>query len=149
MSCGQTAPVQDELSCGPTRATVTEVLDGDTVRISSGDTIRLLLVDTPETGSNAECLGFEVADFVRQSLQDVSVDLAYSEACRDRYDRLLAYIGVEGRDFNRHLVERGYACVLHISPAGDERAADYELAQTAAATDGRGIWGSCDPVPCR
>jgi len=46
------------------------------------------------------------------------------------------------------LVERGYACVLHIPPDGDDRAAEFTALEAAARAAHRGLWGACDPIPC-
>jgi micrococcal nuclease len=69
--------------------------------------------------------------------------------CQDTFGRTLAYVAVDGQDVNKLLVERGYACVLHIPPDGDSRAAEFEALETAARTARRGLWGACDPIPCR
>ncbi len=44
--------------CGPSRGTVATVVDGDTVKLESGETVRYLMVDTPEvTSGKNECWG--------------------------------------------------------------------------------------------
>ena len=48
----------------------------------------------------------------------------------------------------RRLVERGYACVLHIPPDGDDRAAEFTALEATARTARLGVWGACDPVTC-
>ena len=66
----------------------------------------------------------------------------------DRFDRTLAYVSVSGQDVNALMIERGYACVLHISPNGDDRAAEFKALEATAKAESRGLWGACDPVPC-
>jgi micrococcal nuclease len=135
--------------CGPARARVRRVLDGDTIELASGERVRYLLVDTPETTSgNNECYGPEAREFNRSLVENREVVLRYEDPCRDRYDRLLAYVSVEDREVNTHLVEQGYACVLHIPPNGDGRAREFQALEARARRSGRGIW-RCEANPCR
>ena len=109
-------------ACGPTEATVAHVVDGDTVELQTGERVRYLLVDTPEiTNGKNDCFGAEARDFNRNLVEGKTITLRYDVECEDRYGRLLAYVEVDGRDVNRLLVDRGYACVLHIPPNGEER----------------------------
>lgn len=131
--------------CGPTTATVVRVIDGDTVELDSGERVRYLLVDTPEiTGGKDECYGTEAADFNRQTVEGKEVHLRYDEAdCDDTYDRLLAFVSIQGREINALIVERGFGRVLFIPPAGATEHPQYQALQ-AAAQDGRaGLWGAC------
>ncbi|MGE3458645.1 MAG: thermonuclease family protein, partial [Kofleriaceae bacterium] len=61
---------------------------------------------------------------------------------------LLAYVSVAGQEVNSLLIERGYGCVLHIAPNGDDRIVELEALEAAAKAAGRGLWGACDPIPC-
>jgi micrococcal nuclease len=137
-------------ACGPHEATVERVIDGDTIVISGDVRIRYLLVDAPETaGRRGTCYGANAAQFNTDLVLGRTVQLAYDVDCEDAFGRTLAYVTVDGQDVNRLLVERGYGCVLHIPPDGDARAAELEAAEAAARTARRGLWGACDPIPCR
>jgi micrococcal nuclease len=138
-----------ESACGPSAGVVSRVVDGDTVVLQSGERVRYLLVDTPEsTGGKRECFGAESRDFNRSLVEGRVVGLRYGEACTDRYGRLLAYVTVEGREVNALLAERGYACVLYIAPAGESRRSEFQALESSARRAGRGMWGSCSAVPC-
>lgn len=133
--------------CGPTRALVTRVVDGDTVEVETGDKVRYLLVDTPEMPDS--CYAKEAADFNAALVEGREVSLAYDEAaCRDRYGRLLAYVFVDGGEVNRLLVEQGYACVYVLPPAGVSREAEFRAWQDQAIHARRGLWDVCREVPC-
>jgi micrococcal nuclease len=135
--------------CGPRAATVDRVIDGDTI-IAGGFKLRYLLVDAPEiTDGHADCYGAAAARFNADLVLGKTVELDYGPRCEDDYGRALAYVTVDGADVNRLLVERGYACVLHIPPDGDDRAAELTAVQAAARAARRGLWGACDPPPCR
>jgi micrococcal nuclease len=136
-------------SCGPSSATVTEVVDGDTVVLEGGQRVRYILVDTPEiTLGHNDCYGAEARDYNKSLVLDQKVDLTYDQQCTDRYGRLLAYVSVQGHDVNALLVERGFGCVLYIPPDGDGRVDEFRALQSQAKTDGRGLWGSCTTGAC-
>lgn len=136
-------------SCGPRAAVVERVIDGDTIVLPGEVRIRYLLVNAPEaTGGHADCYGTSAARFNTDLVLGKAIELTYDAHCEDRFGRTLAYVTVDGQDVNRLLVERGYACVLHIPPDGDARADELEAVQAAARSAHRGLWGACDPIPC-
>jgi len=138
-----------EAPCGPATGVVSEVVDGDTIVLASGERVRYLLVDTPEsTGGHHDCFGDTAARFNRDLVLGRTVELSYDAVCDDRYERTLAYLRVDGSDVGRVLLERGYGCVLHIPPAGDDRVGDYRAAEAEARRARRGLWGSCPEAPC-
>ncbi len=146
LACGGAA----SSPCGPDTGRVAEAIDGDTLRLESGERIRYLLVDTPEsTGGTRDCFGPEAHAFNRGLVEGRRVTLAYGEACTDRFGRLLAYVAVDGREVNSLLVERGHACVLHVPPAGSTRRAEFQSLEVEARRARRGVWGACAPVPCQ
>lgn len=137
-------------SCGPTRAIAARAIDGDTIELDSGERVRYLLVDTPESTNGAQdCWGAESAAYNASLVEGKEVTLAYDEAaCRDRYDRLLAYVSVDGREVNALLVERGYACLLYLPPAGEDRRTEFADAEALARGQDTGMWGACEEITC-
>jgi micrococcal nuclease len=128
---------------------VERVIDGDTVVVEGGERIRSLLIDAPEiTGGSHECYGEEARQLKADLVLGREVELAYDEECRDRFGRLLAYLVVEGRDVSELLVERGFACVLHIPPNGRDRVEHFRALEARARDEQRGMWGACMEVPC-
>jgi micrococcal nuclease len=141
--CGGASP------CGPERGVVADVVDGDTIVLESGERIRYLLVDTPEsTGGKDDCYGREARTYNAQLVQGREVTLTYGEACTDRFERTLAYVSVGSTDVNAELVRRGFGCVLHIPPAGTSRHEEFQGYQDAAEAAGRGLWSACPPPQC-
>ena len=148
--CGSGPAPVDCGGCGPCSATVARVVDGDTIELGDGNKVRYLLVDAPETTKGkSDCYGFEAAAFNTQSVSGMAVNLAYDPSqCRDVFGRLLAYVSVDGREVNSLLVERGYACVLFLPPAGTSREVEFKTLQASAKAGKAGVWGSCTPVTC-
>ena len=134
--------------CGATEATVTRIVDGDTVELDDGRKVRYLLVDTPESTNGAtDCFGQEAKQFNSDLVLNKKVELSYDVECTDRYGRTLAYVVVDGREVNSLMVQRGYGCVLHISPDGDSRFDEFKALQLDAMSANRGLWGACNPLP--
>lgn len=135
--------------CGPTTGIVARIVDGDTIELESGERIRYLMVNTPETtGGKNECYGQNAVTFNTDLVLGKAVTLAYDTQCEDMFGRTLAYVTVGGQEVNTLMVERGYACVLHIPPNGDDRADEFDDLEAAARQGMRGLWGACDPIPC-
>jgi micrococcal nuclease len=160
-------PWESEPGAGPasTIATVTRVVDGDTVeaRIDGEvEDVRLIGVDTPETvklGEPVQCFGPRASDFTRRQLEGQRVRLVFGVERRDVYGRLLAYVYLPQRTlyvpedvqtpqrehlFNSTLLRRGLARSLTIPP-NDRFAARFERLALAAGRAGRGLWGACGP----
>jgi micrococcal nuclease len=135
---------------GPSSATVAHVVDGDTLELDTGEKVRYLLVDAPETtNGHHDCYGQEAADFNTSLVDGKQVSLTYdAEQCKDKYGRWLAYVSVGGTDVNKALMEGGYACELYISPGGGARKTEFEDYESVAKTARIGLWGACNPVTC-
>jgi micrococcal nuclease len=132
--------------CGATEGTVSRILDGDTVELTDGRKIRYLLVDTPET-SDGDCFSENAKQFNSDLVLNKDIELTYDVECEDRFGRTLAYVTVGGMEVNTLMIQRGYACVLHISPDGDARVDEFKALQLDAMRAGRGLWGMCNPLP--
>lgn len=142
-------------------ATVTHVVDGDTVDVrfadGSTDRVRLLGVDTPEvhvetepehfagvpdTDAGHACLrraGENASAFVERRIADdrVRVETDPTADRRGGYDRLLAYVHHDGRNLNYVLLDRGHAGVY---PSTFEQRERFEAAESDARTANRGLW---------
>jgi micrococcal nuclease len=131
-----------------TSALVVEVIDGDTIRVDLQGVetpVRLIGIDTPEIDgpfTDEECFGAEASRFTSAALDGRSVELEYDVERTDRYDRVLAYVWLDGVLFNQRILRRGYA-VLSTFPPNVRYVDRLTAAQRAARDDGAGLWGSC------
>ena len=124
--------------------TVVKVADGDTFTIETGEKVRLIGVDTPESVSPSAAknvpFGKEVSEYVKEQLLDKQVRLEFDTQRADRYGRLLAYVYLEDGTFlNELLVEKGYARVMTVPP----NVAYQEVflkAEEGAKESGTGVW---------
>jgi micrococcal nuclease len=103
--------------------TVVHVVDGDTVHVRRGDgtreRVRVIGIDTPERG---ECGFVASTAAVRDLVLGREVTLvAGARDDRDRYDRLLRYLDVDGVDVGHELLTAGFAVARYDSRDGHGR----------------------------
>jgi micrococcal nuclease len=127
---------------------VREVVDGDTIVVGDGESVRLIGVDTPETrhpAKGVQCFGREAARQTAALLpRGTRVRLVHDVERTDRYGRTLAYV-VRVRDglfVNAALLRDGFGQPLTIPPNVAHADSFRELAGQARAS-GRGLWGAC------
>ncbi|MDA0365310.1 MAG: thermonuclease family protein [Chloroflexi bacterium] len=133
-------------------ATVTRVVDGDTIEVQLDGTIervRFILVDTPEVYGGVECFGREASAFTAGLLPvGIAVWLERDVSERDRYRRLLRYVYLaDGQMVNELILAEGFASVATYPP--DLKHLDRLRAAEAVARDlQRGLWTTCsDDLP--
>ena len=133
--------------------TVTRVVDGDTIEIVYNGTVekvRFIGVSTPESvhpdsSKNTE-FGEIASQYTEEQLLGQQVSLEFDVSERDNYGRLLAYVWHDGKMFNEHLVEQGYAQVSTYLP--DVKYADrFLVAQENAREGDMGLWGYESETP--
>lgn len=117
---------------------VTRVVDGDTVRLEGGETVRYVGIDTPEAG---EPFYKEAGERNRALVLNKRVKAVICRSQpRDRYSRLLAWVWVDGTLVNKTLLKEGFASTLVIPPCGLEMRSEFEAAENSARSGRLGIW---------
>lgn len=129
-------------------AKIVKVIDGDTVKIQlpngNEETVRLLLIDTPETvhpTKGIQPFGPEASQFSKKLMptnSEVEVELGIGE--RDKYGRLLAYFYVDGKMVNKMLLEKGLARVAYVYAPNTKYLNEFEAIQKNAQQKEVGIW---------
>lgn len=128
---------------------VIRIIDGDTIQIENGKTVRYIGIDTPELSDSrkpVECFAKEAAEFNKNLVEGQWVRLEKDVSETDKYGRLLRYVYVvvfEGKIFvNDYLVRQGFAHAATFPP--DVKYQNKFLdAQKEARENKRGLWGSC------
>ena len=135
---------------------VTKVIDGDTLRLSNGENVRLIGIDTPESRDNSKLqrdsrrshkdkdailkMGREASDFTGRLVESKRVKLVLDVQRRDKYGRLLAYVYLEDGTFvNGRIIEEGYARVMTIAP-NVKHAQTFLKLEREARNKGSGLW---------
>jgi endonuclease YncB( thermonuclease family) len=130
-------------------ATVARVIDGDTLEVPiSGEfhRVRLRCVNTPESvhpdRSRNTPLGAEAAGFTRRRLEGQQVRLLREPDGdeRDRFGRLLAYVLIDGENFNVELVRKGYSKYETRYGRSKLYHSEFRDAEKDAKAAGAGVW---------
>jgi len=136
---------RSEIPQGGEVARVARVIDGDTIELESGERVRYIGIDTPESvhpDRPDECFGAESAARNRELVEGKEVVLVRDVSERDKYGRLLRYVYAGGVFVNELLLKEGYAQVTTYPP-DVAHVETYLAAQREAREAGRGLWGGC------
>ena len=126
--------------------TVEQVVDGDTIVLEDGRTVRYIGIDTPETkhpSQGQECFGQEASFRNKQLVEGKVIQLEKDVSETDRYGRILRYVWLDNQMINQVLVEEGYAYAASFPP--DIKHQDQlTLAEAEARELRRGLWSACN-----
>lgn len=128
---------------------VVKVIDGDTIDIiyqGKKERVRLLRVDTPESvhpdrSRNTE-MGRRASAYTKSRLTGKYVGLEFEGKKRGRYGRLLAYVIVDGQNFNLELVQKGWSPYYTKYGKSDKYHTDFLAAEKEAKAKGLNIWSA-------
>lgn len=132
------------------KALVTHVVDGDTVVLDNGKTVRLIGIDTPETVDPRRpvgCFGKEASNETKGLLTGKLVILQKDVSNTDKYSRLLRYIYLPLDDgqilfVNDYLVREGFA-KAYTYPPDVKFNEQFRQAEKEAREGKKGLWGRC------
>jgi len=127
---------------------IIRIVDGDTVVVNyqgNNEKARMLCVNTPESAHPNKKqnipMGKIASDYTEKRLTGKYVDLEFEGPIRGRYGRLLAYVFVEGVNFNLELVRQGlspYYTKYGLSQKYDQ---EFRKAERHARKHKLNIWG--------
>ncbi|CAM3648447.1 Thermonuclease [Pseudomonas reidholzensis] len=129
----------------PQQVAVRQVVDGDTVRLSDGRSVRLIGIDTPEIGRKGRA-SEPYAEAARQRLQalikasDGRVGLVPGVESKDKYGRTLAHIyGRNGDNLEAVLLSEGLGFRVAFAP-NVRLSGCHQAAEQAARAVRAGLW---------
>lgn len=131
--------------------TISEVIDGDTVRLADGRKVRLIGVNTTELGRDGEP-DQPFAKESRQALQTFlgsRVQLLLDRDDKDNHGRTLAHLyNLNGKSAEAHLLRQGLAWHVAIPP-NLAQAECLSKAEKSARSQGIGLWSTegIPPIP--
>ncbi|WP_256237900.1 thermonuclease family protein [Bacillus sp. EB600] len=138
-------------SLGLVAATISRVVDGDTIELTDGRKVRFIGVNTPESTTRHETYGKEASNYTTSKLTGKQVWLQKDVSETDRYGRLLriVWLAVPSNDmdeneiktkmYNADLVLNGFAEPSTYPP--DVKYSDYFVKYAREARDkGTGLW---------
>jgi endonuclease YncB( thermonuclease family) len=124
--------------------TILKITDGDTIRINTGEDVRLLQIDTPEPMSS-ECYASESTAALAKLIFGKTIRLESDpvSANIDQYKRLLRYVFVGKTNVNLKMVEIGAAAPYFYNGEKGKYSAQLLKAAQKARAQKIGLWGKC------
>jgi len=120
VACGDGGSSEGSPSNDASIWVVVRVVDGDTIQVKNSvgavKKVRFIGIDTPEEG---ECGFVESKVALEEDLANKEVQLTPGATSdRDKYDRLLRYVDLDGDDIGLRLIEDGLAIARYDSRDG-------------------------------
>lgn len=117
---------------------VTRIIDGDTFETEKGEKVRLIGINAPEI---SDIFGQEAKHYLSDLIENKTVELQIDNISndRDRYQRLLRYVILDGVDINKKMVSDGFAFAY--LKFKFSKSIVYEQSQFEARENNKGIWG--------
>jgi len=135
---------------GAERARVSRVIDGDTVVLEDGRSVRLLGIDAPETVNprlaGAQPLGAAASRRLAEMVEGRRVTLERDHSETDHYGRLLRHVWVGRTLVSEVLVADGLAWAGAVPPDTRHRER-LRSAEDRARGARLGLWGLSRPTP--
>jgi endonuclease YncB( thermonuclease family) len=137
---------------------ITKVSDGDTVHFVDGNgmklRVRLYGIDAPETpkmnrrtgnvSKPGQPYGEEAEEALRSKILGKLVTLEIMD--KDRYNRMVSVIRLDGRDINQEMVAEGWAWAYR-QYLDRPHASEYVKLEELARKEKRGLWKQSNPQP--
>jgi micrococcal nuclease len=122
---------------------VSKVIDGDTIQLESGETVRYLGIDAPELyrkkEGGPEFFAREAMRYNKKIVYLKKVRLEFDVERKDQYGRLLAYVFVKNLFVNAELVKLGYAKAM-VKPPNLKYRDVLVASQQKAMEQEKGLW---------
>jgi micrococcal nuclease len=137
--------VYKDSEIGQSIVTVSEVIDGDTFKTDTGDTIRIAEIDTPESN---ECFGGEATQALTELIDQKKVKLTKDLTGADNFGRLIRHVTLLNEDPTKnninvanYLLENGFA---FYTPHKNKMFARQNIdAEKNAQAKNLGLWSEC------
>lgn len=124
---------------------VKRVVDGDTIELESGQKVRYIGINTPETvdpRKPVECFGHEAKKENVKLVEGKTVRLEKDVSEKDKYNRLLRYVYIDDIFVNNYLVRNGFAQVSTFPP-DVKYLSLFVSSEKEARKKNLGLWQSC------
>jgi micrococcal nuclease len=127
-------PIEDTNTWEEDALVCTAVIDGDTFRLKTGETVRLIGIDAPELSQPG---GEESREYLTHLILNKGISLEKGYEDRDKYNRLLRFVYVDDVCVNEEMIKQGYAEARYLTDSIREYYIQLEIeAETAKA----GLW---------
>ena len=130
------SPTEDTITWAEDTLICTSVIDGDTIRLKTGETVRLIGIDAPELSQPG---GEESREYLTHLILNKRISLEKGYEDRDKYNRLLRFVYIGSICINEEMIRQGYAEARYVSPE-DPRREYYIQLEMEAETAKAGLW---------
>jgi len=135
------------------RIRVAKVIDGDTVRLENGETLRYIGIDTPEIkikqngrfSYKPQPFALEAKKLNENLVRNKIVRIEFDVEKTDKYKRLLGYCFVGNTLVNAKLLEEGFA-VIYTFPPNVKYVEALVNSQENARKNAKGMWGIYETI---
>ncbi|OGH16869.1 MAG: hypothetical protein A3C22_02355 [Candidatus Levybacteria bacterium RIFCSPHIGHO2_02_FULL_37_10] len=132
-------------------AKVIKVIDGDTVMVlmnNKEEVVRLIGIDTPEVLDErkpVQCFGKQASDKAKEVLNGKIIELEddSTQSNRDEYGRLLRYILLNNLNFNKLMIDGGFAREYTFKNNFYKHQSEFTKAEKKARESKIGLWSKC------
>ena len=114
----------------------TAVIDGDTFKLETGETVRLIGIDAPELSQPG---GEESREYLTRLILNKGVTLEKGYGDRDKYNRLLRFVYIDDVCVNEEMIRQGYAEARYML-SEDPKREHYLRLEMEAETAKAGLW---------
>ncbi|MED4861336.1 thermonuclease family protein [Bacillus atrophaeus] len=133
--------------------TLNKTVDGDTIKVNykgEVETVRYLLVDTPETKKPNSCIqpyGDDASERNKELVNSGKLQLEFDEGDRtDKYGRMLAYVYVDGKSVQETLLKEGLARVAYLYEPNMKYIDQFKKDEQEAKSEKLSIWSKSSYV---
>ncbi len=129
-------PTEDTNTRAEDTLICTAVIDGDTFKLETGETVRLIGIDAPELSQPG---GEMSREYLTHLILNKGITLEKGYEDRDKYNRLLRFVYIDDVCINEEMVRQGYAEARYMS-SEDPRREYYIQLEIKAETAKAGLW---------
>jgi endonuclease YncB( thermonuclease family) len=130
----------------PIEATVISVVQADLLRLDSGQKVRLVGVDTPETTDPdrpLEFFGRESFLYTKKKAEGQRVRIEFDQQRMDDFGQLLGYVHLaDGTFLNLDIVRTGHGHAWLGAAMSEENSGRFRDAETSARREQLGLWNA-------
>jgi micrococcal nuclease len=133
-STENTISTEDTITWAKNTLLCTAVIDGDTFKLETGKTVRLIGIDAPELPQPG---GEKSREYLAHLILNKGVTLETGYEDRDKYNRLLRFVYIDDVCINEEMIRQGYAEARYLTYSIREHYIQLEMEAEIAKA---GLW---------
>ena len=131
-----TISTEDTITWAEDTFICTAVIDGDTFKLETGETVRLIGIDAPELSQPG---GEKSHEYLAHLVLNKGITLEKGHEDRDKYNRLLRFVYIGNTCINEEMIKQGYAEARYLPDSIREHYIQLEIEAEIAKA---GLWSA-------